>query len=165
MTEANEPETTLPVTTEAPLAERIERARVRSAEIAADASARAREFVHDHPVASVAGGIVLGALVAGALSRLRRKSVPAVLVETAETGLEEATARLSKLAHLGAELALAYATRAAGASKDGVEKLEEKLGQLSETASEKSAEAQRKFVGLADVVIGALRSRLGKHLD
>jgi hypothetical protein len=163
MTEANKPEANNEP--ETPLAERIERARVRSAEIAADASARAREFVHDHPVASVAGGIVLGALVAGALSRLRRKSVPAVLVETAETGLEEAGARLSKLAHLGAELALAYATRLADASKDGAHKIEEKLGHLGETAGEKSVEAQRKVAGLAEVVINTLRSRLGKHLD
>jgi hypothetical protein len=173
MTEATAPETitaeladVVATTVEPALAERIERARVRSAELAASASTRAREFVHDHPVASVAGGIVLGALVAGALSRLRPRPVPVTLVDKAESTLEEAGARLSRLAALGAELALTYAARAASAGKDGAEKIEErlskKLGEISETASEKGSEASHKLAGLAEVVLATLRSRLNK---
>ncbi len=124
---------------DSPLSERIEQARVRSNELATKAASRTREFVQEHPVATVAGGIVIGALIAGALTR-RRRAVSHGMTDVA-------TARLTKLATMGAELALAYAVRAASASRDGVEQI-----------SEKSVEAGQKVAGLADVAMTTLRT-------
>jgi ElaB/YqjD/DUF883 family membrane-anchored ribosome-binding protein len=133
------------------LAERIEAARLRSNELAANATNRAREFVHEHPVATIAGGIAVGALIAGALSR-RKKRKAAVETPTAAT-LDATTARLTRLAALGADLALRYATRAAAAGKDGVGRIEEHIGeQLGhlEGVGEKGA-------GVAEAVLAKLR--------
>jgi hypothetical protein len=140
------------------LAERIEAARARSNELAANATNRAREFVHEHPVATIAGGIAVGALIAGALAqRKKRKAVPAADTPDTATDNDATIARLTRLAALGADLALAYAARAASAGKDGVSRIEERigeqlghLGQIGEGVGEKGA-------GLADVVLGKLR--------
>ena len=131
------------------LAERVETARERSASLAARASSKAREFVHDHPVASVAGGIVVGAMIAGLLTRRKPRNV--------EERAAAATARLSRLAALGAELALAYATRAASTGKDGVGRIEEGLVSQFGRISENGSEAGRKLTGLAEVALGSLR--------
>lgn len=133
------------------LADRIEAARERSTALAANASSKAREFVHDHPVASVAGGIVVGALIAGVLTRRRQaKAAPAA-------DALPSPARLARLAGLGAELALAYASRAASSGKDGLGKIEERIaGQLGRIG-ENGAEAGHKLSGLADLAITTLR--------
>jgi hypothetical protein len=133
------------------LAERIEAARLRSNELAANATNRAREFVHEHPVATIAGGIAVGALIAGALSR-RKKRKAAVEIPAA-AAIDATTARLTRLAALGADLALRYATRAAAAGKDGVGRIEERIGeQLGhlEGVGEKGA-------GVAEAVLAKLR--------
>lgn len=131
------------------LAERVEAARERSASLAASASNKAREFVHDHPVASVAGGIVVGAMIAGLLTRRKPRNVEEKAAAT--------TARLSRLAALGAELALAYAARAASTGKDGVGKIEEGLASQFGRISENGSEAGRKLSCLAEVALGTLR--------
>jgi len=137
------------------LAERLDAARERSEALAASASNKAREFVHDHPVASVAGGIVVGALIAGLLASRRR--TPATVAERSATAITAGTERLSRLAALGAELALAYAARAASTGKDGVEKIEERIaGQLGRLG-ENGTEAGRKLSGLAEVALHTLR--------
>lgn len=127
--------------TDQTLTERVEAARVRSEEFAATASSRAREFVHEHPVASIAGGIVVGALVAGVLSR---RSGHKVTINTPLT--DAAAARLNRMAALGAEMVLAYAARAATAGKDGAEQI-----------SEKSTEAGHKVADFAELALTALR--------
>lgn len=131
------------------LAERVEAARERSASLAASASNKAREFVHDHPVASVAGGIVVGAMIAGLLTRRKPRNL--------EERAAATTARLSRLAALGAELALAYAARAASTGKDGVGRIEEGLVSQFGRISENGSEAGRKLTGLAEVALGTLR--------
>jgi ElaB/YqjD/DUF883 family membrane-anchored ribosome-binding protein len=142
------------------LAERIEAARVRSNELASTATKSARDFVHDHPVATIAGGIAIGALIAGAFAtRLPRRTASAA--KAAGNDVDVISERLSHLASVGADLALAYVARAASASKDGVGKLEERFGEklnaLSDEASKSGAQASRKAAGLADLVINTLR--------
>ena len=142
------------------LAERVEAARVRSAELATNATKSARDFVHDHPVATIAGGIAIGALVAGAFARsLPTKTESAA--KKAGADVDVISARLSHLASLGADLALAYATRAAAASKDGVGKFEEQFGEqlnkLSGEAGKAGAEASKKAAGIADLVLNSLK--------
>ncbi|WP_353230770.1 hypothetical protein [Novosphingobium sp.] len=136
------------------LADRIEQAGKRSADLAAsvaDAGKRAREFVHEHPVASVAGGILIGALVAGALTR--RKQVERAVDDTAQDAaqISKATAaRIARLASIGAEMALQFATRAAAASREGAARMEE-------TLNHSGAEAGHKLNGLAEAAITTLR--------
>lgn len=124
---------------DSPLAQRLEKARARSNELAANAARRTREFVAEHPVATVAGGIAIGALIAGALAR-RKRPVTRITADLT-------VARLTRLATLGAELAMAYAARAASASKDGVDQI-----------GEKGADAGHKVAGLAEIALTTLRT-------
>ena len=142
--------------TETTLAERLEEARERSGELAANASTKAREFIHDHPVASVAGGIVLGALLAGVLARPMRRSASAD-VGRAEAVGNAAAERIARMAAIGAELALAYATSAASAGKTGVGHIEDRIVEQFGHLGENGAEATRKLGNLAEVALGALR--------
>ena len=151
----DEPENQAPETDTVPataLATRIEAARARSTDMAA----KARDFVQDHPVATVAGGLAAGALIAGLLASRRRKA-PRLDAEAAT----ESSAGLARLAALAAELALTYAARATtagvNAGKDGVHKLEE----IGETVSETGAQAGRKLGGLAELALAALREAQG----
>jgi hypothetical protein len=125
------------------LSDRLEQARERSNELAATATSRTREFVHDHPVASVAGGIVVGALIAGLLSRRK----PVTPTKAVEAMTDAAAARLTKIGAIAAELALAYAARAASVSKDSV-------GQISDAGTE----AGHKVTELADIALHTLRT-------
>lgn len=148
------------------LAERIEAARLRSNDLATNAANRAREFAHEHPVATMAGGIAVGALIAGALARRKKRKAAAATptVATPEATPPEAmnadalnadamNERLTRLAALGADLALRYATRAAAAGKDGVGRIEERIGERLghlEGVGEKGA-------GVAEAVLAKLR--------
>jgi ElaB/YqjD/DUF883 family membrane-anchored ribosome-binding protein len=151
------------------LSERIEAARVRSSELAETAADRAREFVNEHPVAAIAGGIAIGALIAGAFARRPITKYAAAKFAAHKVDravdVDAISKRLSQLAALGADLALAYAARAATAGKDGVGKLETQLGHLSEDASEKGAAATRKAASLADVLINSMREAAETALE
>ncbi|WP_408587983.1 hypothetical protein [Novosphingobium sp.] len=152
------------------LREKIEEARDRSAELAGNAAQKARDFVHDHPVATVAGGIVLGAIVAGALSRRRssgdQRGVTARAVQAvsdaASPVVKPATENIARLAALGAELALAYAARAADKGKEGVDKLEEIGGTVGGKLSEGGTEVRRRANDLAGTVLTHATEFLGK---
>ncbi len=152
-----QPETTPESPAEADLAQRIEQARLRSTQLAADTARRAGDFVRDHPVATVAGGIAVGALVAGLLARRKaRKPAPvagaAAQADVTKTGAatDAAAARIARLATIGTDIALRYITRAAKAGKDGAERIEDEIGSHS-------ADAARRMSGLADVALTTLR--------
>ncbi|WP_226019332.1 hypothetical protein [Novosphingobium sp. FKTRR1] len=151
------------------LREKIDEAKDRSAELAGNAAQKARDFVHDHPVATVAGGIVLGAIVAGALARRRRsdhRSVAAravqAVTDAAGPVVRPATNNLAKLAAIGAELAIAYAARAADKGKESVEKLEEIGGTVSDRLSERGTEARKHATDLAEAALARANEFLGK---
>jgi hypothetical protein len=137
--------------TNAALRERIEAAKNRGADVAADTARKAKDLVHEHPMAAVAGGLVLGALVAGALSRRARRKTSASLIA-------DAPSKLGKLAALGAEIALAYAAKAAEAGKDGVHKLEDIGGTVGEKLSGGSAEAKKRATDVADIALAGARA-------
>lgn len=147
------------------LREKIDEARERGAEIADTAAQKARDFVHEHPVATVAGGIVLGALVAGALTR-RRAATPQSAATRAAQAVTQAASpvagHLARLATVGAELALAYAARAADKGKEGVGKLEDVGEAVSERLSEGSAEARKQATALTELVFARANEFLGK---
>lgn len=106
-------------------------------------------LIEEHPVASVAAGILLGALVARALPRLGGKSDAA---KDAAGGLRKSAAGLASVA---GKLAIDYATRARDAGRDGLHKVEE----VSETVGEKIAgsteDARRKAIDLSEIVRSA----------
>ena len=135
------------------LSERLEAARERSTELASGASSRARDFIHDHPVASIAGGIAVGALIAGLLMPRKRPT----LAKAGEAAIDASAARLGRLASLGAELALAYAARAASASKEGAGKIEDRIVDQLGQINDNGAEVGRKLSGLAEVALNTLR--------
>lgn len=133
------------------LRERIEVASERSAAAAADSARKARDFVEEHPVAVVAGGLVLGALLAGAVARSRRKR------PTAADAVAEGASSMGKLAALGAELAMAYAARAAHAGKEGLGALEDIGSTVGETLGETGSEARRRASDFAEIALAGVR--------
>jgi hypothetical protein len=84
-----------------------------AAETPADPLGKVKGFVEEHPVAMVAGGILLGALVAGAITRPRSGSG-----ESKPRGGSIARTSLPRraldIAAIGLEMAAAYAAGAAG---------------------------------------------------
>jgi hypothetical protein len=95
----------------------------RVGERALEAKDRFTEFAKEHPITTIAGGVALGILV----SSLFRGS------PTRKLG-KEAGKQASKLAAVGAELAMAYAAQALAASEETRKAGAEKLGELGETA-------------------------------
>lgn len=95
----------------------------RAGERAIEAKDRFVDFAKEHPVATVVGGVALGVLVSG----LFRGS------PTRKFG-KQAGKQASKLATVGAELAMAYAAQALAATEDARKAGADKLGDLGETA-------------------------------
>lgn len=106
-----------------------------------------RSMVEDHPIAVIAGGIVLGAVIA----RLLPKS-----------GLSRLGGRAVALAAAGAELAALYGSRAADSAGDMARDGRERLGEIGETIGESAGEARRKTIDLADVALAGARAVGGK---
>jgi hypothetical protein len=109
-------------------------------------------LVEEHPVAMLAGGILLGALVAGALSRPGK----AVQAKTAENSKPRPSfgGRVVELAALGAELAAAYAAGVGSAAEEA-----------TESAAEAAKPQARRISGLAGTALrtlGPMLSRLGR---
>ena len=136
----------------AELKSKIEAAEQRNAERsfgerARDAAEEATSFVKEHPLATVAGGIVIGAIIAsivpGPGKRMRKKaSARGALVAGALTDLA---------IKYGAEI-LEGATKAAKTGQD-------RLGDLGETLCESAREASRSARKTARGTLGDLRSR------
>ncbi|QCI92812.1 hypothetical protein [Novosphingobium sp. EMRT-2] len=127
--------------------EKIESAKAR---VAASSPAKTvKTLVDEHPVAMLAGGILLGALVARAWPK--RRSAAKEVVDS----------RLGKravaLAALGAEIATAYATRAAEAGREGVARLEDIGGSVGGKIAEGGEEARKRAVDLTDVAVSSAR--------
>lgn len=131
-----------------------------------DPLGKVKGFVEDHPVAMVAGGILVGALVAGALSRAGSGVVGGVKGDgaTRKSTLSRMSLprRAVDLATLGVELAAAYVAGAAG------EKAAAAPAEGEEPAKPEAAKPA--LPGLAGKVLGTLgpiiSSRLpGKKAD
>src|SRR5690606_4312087 len=77
----------------------------RAGETAIEAKDKFTAFAKEHPVATIAGGLAVGVLIASMFRGPRRAAV-------------KGGTKAAGLAALGAELALAYATRALEAAQD-----------------------------------------------
>lgn len=137
------------------LREKVDAAKSRLAERTASSKSvqTVKGLIEEHPVASVAAGILLGALVAKALPSVGRSS------NKAKGAAEDATSSLRKsasgLAAVAGKLAIDYATRAREAGRDGLHKVEELSGTVGERIADGSDEARRKAVDLSEIVRSA----------
>jgi len=127
--------------------ERVEAAKAR---VAASGPAKTvKTLVDEHPVAMLAGGILLGALVARAWPKRR----PAAK-EIVDSRLGK---RAVALAALGAEIATAYAARAAEAGRESVARLEDIGGTVGGKIAEGGEEARKRAADLTDVAVTSAR--------
>ena len=86
---------------------------------ATDPLGKVKGFVEEHPVAMVAGGILLGALVAGALSRGTRGVAGDKATRKGTLSRMSLPRRAADIAAVGLELAAAYVAGAAGEKGHG----------------------------------------------
>ena len=113
------------------LASRIEAARQRSTAAAEDVARRARGVIEDHPVAAVAGGVVIGALIAAAFARRRRNKGPA---EAAPA--ETASPLIGRIGAVAGQIALNAAKSLAETGKDGAGRAQHGADVVGKAASE-----------------------------
>ncbi|KPF87129.1 hypothetical protein IP81_18990 [Novosphingobium sp. AAP83] len=129
------------------LRDKVEAAKTRLAERTANARPveTVKTLIVEHPVASVAAGILLGALIAKALPSSGRFRKGA-----------------AGLATVAGKYAVDYAMKAAEAGREGLHKVEEAGGKLADAGgtmggkiAESSSDARRKATDLADVARAA----------
>lgn len=94
----------------------------RAGETAIEAKDKFTAFAKEHPVATVAGGLVVGMLIAGMFKGPRRAAVAG-------------GAKAAGLATLGAELAMAYAAKALDAAQEAGHEGAEWLGETGRSLS------------------------------
>lgn len=125
----------------------------------ADPLGKVKGFVEEHPVAMVAGGIVLGALVAGALSRAGSGVTGGVAGDkaTRKGSLSRMSLprRAADLAAVGLEIAAAYVAGAAG---------EKAAAAASEDAEAPAKPAKPRLPALADKALRTLAPVITRHL-
>lgn len=135
---------TPPPETEAPTAEKP-----------ADPLGKVKGFVEEHPVAMVAGGIVLGALVAGALSRAGSGVTGDKATRKGTLSRMSLPRRAADLAAVGLEIAAAYVAGAAG---------EKAAAAASEEADAPAKPEKARLPALADKALRTLAPVITRHL-
>ena len=108
----------------------------RAGETAIEAKDKFTAFAKEHPVATIAGGLAVGVLIAGMFRGPRRAAV-------------KGGTRAAGLAALGAELALAYATRALEAAQDAGQEGAEWLGETGRSLGRSAREMGEDAAGYA----------------
>lgn len=102
-----------------------------------------REVVEDHPIALLAGGLLIGALAARFLPR---------------SLFGQLGKRTAALAAAGADMAALYGARIGSAASEAGQHGREKLEELGETASETAADAGRRATDLADLAVSTAKA-------
>jgi hypothetical protein len=130
----------------------------RAGEGAIEAKDRFTAFAKEHPIATVAGGLALGILVAGMFRGPRRAAM-------------KGGSKAAGLAALGAEFALAYAQQAMEAATEAgrtaapkIEELGETIGCSARTAGRAAADKAGDLSESARVIARDTGKRLGKVL-
>lgn len=109
-------------------AERSERTFLdRAGEGAIEAKDKFTAFAKEHPVATVAGGLAIGMLIAGMFKGPRRAAI-------------QGGTKAAGLAAMGAELAMAYAAKALEAAQEAGHDGADWLGETSRTLGSKARE-------------------------
>ena len=99
------------------------------------------EFAREHPVATVAGGLLLGVLIAGMFEGPRRAAV---------RGGTKASAKAAGLAAIASEMALAFAHQAMDAAADAGRYGADKLDDLGDTVGSTARDLRREASYRAD---------------
>ena len=109
-------------------AERSERTFLdRAGEGAIEAKDKFTAFAKEHPVATLAGGLAIGVLIAGMFKGPRQAAI-------------KGGTRAAGLAAIGAELAMAYAAKALDAAKEAGSEGADWLGETGKTLGSKARE-------------------------
>ena len=125
---------------ESDLHDKVDAAKARLAERTGNARPveTVKSLIVEHPVASLAAGILLGALIAKALPSSGRFRKGA-----------------AGLASVAGKYAVDYAAKAAEAGRDGLHKVEEVGSTVGHKLADGSGDARRKAIDLADVARAA----------
>ena len=99
----------------------------RAGESAVEAKDKFTAFAKEHPVATVAGGLAIGFLIAGMFRGPRQAAI-------------KGGTKAAGLAAIGAELAMAYAAKALDAAKEAGSDGADWLGEASKTFGSKARE-------------------------
>ena len=102
----------------------------RAGEASIEAKDKFTAFAKEHPIATIAGGLAIGILVAGMFKRPREAAI-------------KGGSKAAGLAAIGAELALAYAQQAMEAASEAASVGAEKLGDFSGSAAVTARSAGR----------------------
>ena len=126
----------------------------RAGEAAIDAKDKFVAFAKEHPVATVAGGVALGVLIAGMFKGPRRAAV-------------RGGTKAAGLAAIGAELALAYAQQAMEAANEAGRAGAKRLDGFGDTARSASRDAAHRASEAGETAMAATREagrKLGKAI-
>lgn len=126
----------------------------RAGEAAIEAKDRFTAFAKEHPIATVAGGVAVGILIAGLFKGPRRAAM-------------RGGSKAAGLAALGAELALAYAQQAMEAASDAGRAAAPKLERFGDSARSAGREAAHKASDASESAVALTREagrRLGKAI-
>lgn len=99
----------------------------RAGEAAIEAKDKFTAFAKEHPVATLAGGLAIGVLIAGMFKGPRQAAI-------------KGGTRAAGLAAIGAELAMAYAAKALDAAKEAGSEGADWLGETGKTLGSKARE-------------------------
>ncbi len=124
----------------------------RAGEAAIEAKDRFTAFAKEHPIATVAGGLAIGILVSGLFKRSPTRKVAG-----------KATRRASKLATIGAELALAYAQQAMEAANEAGKASARRLDGLGDAALSAGKDAAHRANDAREAAL-AMTSKAGRRL-
>lgn len=118
-------------------------ARISAGQARNKARSAMREVAQNHPIALLAGGIVLGAILARFLPR---------------TPFGKLGRGAGALAAASVEMASRYGSRAADAASGAVREGKERLEDIGETVSETAGDARRRTVDLADIAMATAKA-------
>jgi ElaB/YqjD/DUF883 family membrane-anchored ribosome-binding protein len=123
----------------------------RAGEAAIEAKDRFTAFAKEHPIATVAGGVAVGVLIAAMFKGPRRAAV-------------KGGSKAAGLAALGAELALAYAQQAMEAANEAGKAGAKRLDGFGETARSASRDAAHRASDAGEAALSVTREA-GKRLS
>jgi ElaB/YqjD/DUF883 family membrane-anchored ribosome-binding protein len=126
----------------------------RAGEAAIEAKDRFTAFAKEHPIATVAGGLAVGILIAGLFKGPRRAAM-------------KGGSKAAGLAALGAELAVAYAQQAMEAANEAGRAAAPKLERYGDSARSAGREAAHRATDASESAVAITREagrRLGKAI-
>lgn len=128
----------------------------RAGEAAIEARDRFTAFAKEHPIATIAGGVAIGVLVSGLFKRSPTRKLGG-----------KAAKRAGRLAAVGAELALAYATQAMEAANEAGRAGAKRLDGFGDTAKNVGLDAAHRAGDAGGTAMAVTREagrRLGKAI-